>query len=425
MKKDWITKLFILYIFFYLLWGAHAWITWFLDDEAFSTNIRLIVILGGFLVSCSYLYENKIKLNFDTTTILAGIIFIVSNAISSKSSLLGVGVILLQYFPLWVLLSDKKNAKFALDSICYLIACVLLAGIIMHIILFVVGRFPTIPIHYPGVSPYYFQNYFVILKGITYESEGIRFHSIFLESGYMATMLSFLLYAVKYDFKKKRNIIIAISIVLSFSLAGYVTSLIGYVLFLYSQKKSFKKQAILACGLCILYIGITNYNDGNNLLKELILDRLQYDQDKGILGNNRTGEAGDFYFEKAIADGSFLWGLGGERISRINGGRGWQEMVDYENQIRGAGVKIFILYHGIFITILFLFSFFLLSFSQRYSNRKHVYGFFMLILLTFMQAAYPTSFSCWVPYILACSIEMNEKRRKVISQKTAGGEIIL
>ena len=82
---------------------------------------------------------------------------------------------------------------------------------------------------------------------------------------------------------------------------------------------------------------------------------------------------------------------------------------DYDNQIRGAGYKIYFLYQGIVVAMLFLISFFLLGPLERVKNKRYMGGFFLLIVITFIQAAYPSSFSWWIPFLLARTRECCSK----------------
>jgi hypothetical protein len=47
---------------------------------------------------------------------------------------------------------------------------------------------------------------------------------------------------------------------------------------------------------------------------------LEFNKEKGIAGNNRTGSATNYYFDKIIMDGDILLGLGIEIVNKINGG---------------------------------------------------------------------------------------------------------
>ena len=49
----------------------------------------------------------------------------------------------------------------------------------------------------------------------------------------------------------------------------------------------------------VYYTGIT-YQNGNNLFNELILERMQIDDEKGFSGNNRTGEITNNTYESFL-----------------------------------------------------------------------------------------------------------------------------
>lgn len=63
-------------------------------------------------------------------------------------------------------------------------------------------------------------------------------------------------------------------------------------------------------------MGGISYNGGRNVLNEKILSRLQYDEDKGISGNNRTSHLADAYFEQYTNNGQILFGVGNQTIRK-------------------------------------------------------------------------------------------------------------
>lgn len=408
-----IDRLYIFVLVFYVMWGAHAWFTWPLDDEG-NKSVTLIITIIGSLISYLYAKANNLKFKYDTHIFIGICVFCIINAIYITPTLLGFGRMIIKFFPLFILIFDKEHAERNIISVSRILSVLLIISMAMHFYIMRYGRFPTIPIQYPGQELYLFQNYFVILKGVTYEGDGLRFHSVFLEPGYMGTMISFLLYAAKYDFKKWYNITLLIALLLSLSLAGYVVTFIGILLYRWSKGFSLIKVFPIAMGLMLSYIIVKSYNDGKNAINENILMRLEFDSEKGITGNNRVGQGTDFYYEQAVNDGSFIWGIGNEKISKINGGKGWEKEGKYEMQIRGAGYKIFILKFGIVAALIYLIFYYLMgpSVCKNTATQKYMLGFLLLIIITFIQASYPSSFSWLIPYLLASS-SLDSQAKKI------------
>lgn len=100
------------------------------------------------------------------------------------------------------------------------------------------------------------------------EDYQIRFCSIFLEPGYIGTLLSFLLYVGKFDFKKRYNLILLVALVLTISLAGFVISAMGWVFIKLQEGKPIKRLFYILAVLGCIYWGGISYNGGRNVLNE-------------------------------------------------------------------------------------------------------------------------------------------------------------
>lgn len=240
----------------------------------------------------------------------------------------------------------------------------------------------------------------------------IRFCSIFLEPGYLGTMLSYLLYVGRFDFKKKYNVVFLFALILTLSLAGFVIAALAWILIKLQEGKSIKRLVQIICVLGIVYYGGINYNGGNNILNEQILSRLQYDKDKGISGNNRASHMAEAYFDYYMQTGEILFGVGQRQVRKINGGGA--AGVDFNDQIRGAGYMIFFITNGIIEAVIIFFGY--LMFVRK-TDRKYGYGFLLLIVITFVQAAYPLSPSWLIPFIFGCVLnsKKHENRHTYIS----------
>lgn len=239
---------------------------------------------------------------------------------------------------------------------------------------------------------YTYTNYVILLKGAFYD---IRFNAIFREPGHLAMIASFFLFANRYDMKKWYNVILLIVIGFTLSLAGYILAIIGYTLqILLAGKFSriFKKLVPYIIVFITIVISIIRYNEGNNFVNELIIARLEYDEDKGIEGNNRTDKFTDAYFLKAVSDGSALMGIG----------RKTQSHLASIGKVSGAGYKIHILARGLIGTI-FIFMFYYLCCKDATYRR---FAFFMLLLycVAFWQRAYPTWAAWQIPFITSIYI---------------------
>lgn len=403
MKAKIILFLFRLLLLFEILWGAHAWFTWEITS---SRMLHYFVLIALALIAFAYKKKMRIRLCVSTNLMFAFCCYALAVLLNNRLSIPSIPGILLKIFPIWVALSDKINLSKNLQFIAKGIVFILIPGIILHIFL-LINNLPAPIIQKGDINSYFFFNYIFLLKpveGLSYAS--IRFQSIFLEPGYLGTMLSFLLFALKFDFSKKYNYILLIGLLLSLSLAGYITTLIAYIIFLFIEKKSFKTFIKTAILLIVIYSCSLSYNDGNNYINITIIERLKLNDDKGITGNNRTGEATDFYYDQAIENGAIILGLGPERVNQINGGAA--DSAGFDENIRGAGYKVYFVTYGIFSAFLFFLFYYYLGKSICKRNLNARLGFLFLIILTFIQAAYPESTSWIYPYILGL-LNYNEK----------------
>lgn len=398
-----INILFRISIVYLIFIGAHAWFTM---DQPFEVSLGISIVI--FIISLLYKKKNNIHLTLRTSDVFAVTAFFIASLFASQITRLESFVtFVVRYFPILLLLCDTRSAKDTLTFVSKFLAILFIPSAILHLIFAATSFPPSIPFTVEGNSMYLFCNYGILIKSISIENEGIRFCSVFLEPGFLGTLCALLLYANRFQFKGKWWMYpILIALLLSLSLAGYITTLLGYIFCRYYQGLSIKKYVgYFIVGTLAFFIS-DNYNGGNNILNEYIFSRLKEDKEKGIAGNNRNSELTDYYFEKTIENGDALLGLGREKITKINGGGA--DDGDYSNQIRGAGYKMFILYNGLLAAFFYLLCYYSLSRIRNTFKRKYSIGFFLLIFITFMQASYPDSYSWLVPFVLGIVVLKNE-----------------
>lgn len=411
-----INTIFKLCIFYLILVGAQAWFTM---EQSFMVTTGISIFIC--LVSIRYKSKNGIRLRLNAHYLFAVVAFILASIFAHQITRLeSLLTFTIRFFPIYLLLCDSLSAKETLVFVSKCMAVLFVPSILLHLFFLATTFPPSMPFTVESNSSYLFYNYGVLLKNISFEADSIRFCSVFLEPGYMGTMCAFLLYANRFQFKNNWFLFpIAAALILSLSLAGYLITFIGFIIYRYTNGISIRKYMLFLLIGFSAYLISLNYNEGNNILNHYIFSRLEQDDEKGISGNNRNSELADFYFEQSIRDGDVLWGLGAEKIRRINGGGANDG--DFTNQIRGAGYKIFILYNGLLAAIFYLISYYYIASNNSMQKRKYCLGFFLLTLITFMQASYPHSFSWLVPYILGINsfkIRNNENRDTYISCRT-------
>ena len=214
-----------------------------------------------------------------------------------------------------------------------LYAGVLLLSLIIYFI--VILGVPVYSYEVPISDPYYswgFRNcLFLILPmpSLPY----YRFQSIFLEPGHVGMISSLILYTIRYNIKSWQGIIILLSSLLSMSLASYMLLFLGMIIYKLSLGNFFKTitlflMIIMTCTLIYSFLP-------NSYFSQAILLRLEYDKDKGFIGNNRTTEGFEYYYDnKFYKTESVLWGIG-------------SDLGDISDKGGNSSYKVFIVQHGI------------------------------------------------------------------------------
>lgn len=220
--------------------------------------------------------------------------------------------VVLSILPLYYLMNLKWDYKKNLfDSFRKWLGVFLLISLVYYLLYFIGLPLP----HYtssPGAESRDYDNYilFVVLPNAEY-----RFFSVFLEPGYLGCLMALLLFAGDYKLDKKHwyNRIFALSLFFTLSLAGWGLTLLGWFLdYLKKNKmKTYAKIGLLAVLLAVTVAGVSyfkDYNGGNNIINESILQRLEYDEDRGtIAGDNRTSEANLIYFYFSFLNSNNIW----------------------------------------------------------------------------------------------------------------------
>lgn len=223
---------------------------------------------------------------------------------------------------------------------------------------------------------------FVVSLGLE-NMEIFRFYSMFDEPGVLGTLSAFLLYGLKYDFKKWYCLTIFVGALFTFSLAFYILTLFGYVWSKSSNLKSIIKYGI---GLVLVAFIIVYFFQDNETFQKAIMYRM----DNIFNGDGSVAERGDDYGAKYYSDlitsmDAFL-GIGFRNYSSL--------------PFSGASYKLFIIENGILGTMSLFFLFWAML---RFRNKKTL-GLLLIFVISFIQRPYAMTgwqiilFSCLVGY---------------------------
>lgn len=218
------------------------------------------------------------------------------------------------------------------------------------------------------------ENYYFFV--FAYEMFGMtRFYSIFLEPGYLTLGVAPLLFIYKYDVKNKYVLILLLSQLLSFSLAGLILLFFGFVYCTLCGNEKGKVKKILL-GLLVILFGLTVlYNLlGYEYFYNTIFSRLIIENGT-LSGDDRSSLYLDSVYDSMMKTSS-MW-------------TGTDFDVSYSEK-GVSGYKLFAVQNGIIGVAIVVISYISLI-SIKKIRFNYQIGFIILCLLLLYQNSYPES----------------------------------
>lgn len=280
---------------------------------------------------------------------------------------------------------DMKLLK-KLSKILCMIVAVYLSISIMVLFLYIIGvPLPSQDIAHPTLEYTYVKYPFLLVDDRQFLVFIPRFNSVCLEPGHLGTFCSFLLLTQFGNWRKWYNIILLTATLLTFSLAAYVLMTIILFVGAWGQRKRILPSIItIVAIISTSVVGSLYYNDGDNLINTLILNRLEVQDDGNISGNNRVTDEFQAEFDKYIQSSYIFFG----RANSRNFGFG------------NAGYKVFLYDYGLICTLL-VFIMYYISIAHSDDRRAKI-GFFIVFIASFWVRATPLYYYYFVPlYIFA------------------------
>jgi hypothetical protein len=371
------------------------WITWYLPFH-FIEIIGFVILFFSYL----YLYWKKKIMPFTVKNQLfffSLLIMCLYNAFFNNNLFVIniIGQLILYSYAFFILSLSKYQQLKLLNSITRWFSWLLFPSIVIYLILLVVD----IP-HLGAIAPPERDNqasYGEYLNYLFYVRRNyklsmfnfIRFNGPFIEPGHLGMISAFLLYANKYNFKKIEVWIIFVALLLSFSLAGYLLLLAGYMLTaVYNIKRIIISVIILSSSIYI----ITKYYE-DNPFTELIINKFNDSTSENYV-DVRFSDDTNYFFTKYLKRGKLIFGT--------------KEIFP-----QGAGYKTYILHYGIIgVILVFWFYFLVTCFAVE---KRYAYCFLLLISLAFMQRTYPMWCAWFLPFITGISSNdiVKKKKRKL------------
>lgn len=357
----------------YILLSSYVWFSFYLPMRYLTPFISVVLIL------CISIGNLKVIVTKRALGLLGAIMALTLYNLIVDPTLFG----LLQFF--WylpafiVFILAKPLQKELLDWVSKWLSIILGIGAALYLVNFV-HSLPYMMFEVPDNDFYQaFKNYIFFMTTTGYESveAGVmRFGGPFLEPGHLSMVCGLILFANDYSLKKKPWLWSPlICMLISFSLVGYIILAISLLLLKITDARKMIAVVGLVLGSWVFCTQI--WNEGQNPVNVLIFQRLEFDENKGIKGNNRTVRQTDKYFDQGLKKGWIITGVGAN--------------TEAGSKIRGAGFKIYLLRNGI-IGALFILAIYILLISPR-CNRRYAYSFLTLIILMFLQRGYPQWYS--------------------------------
>lgn len=295
----------------------------------------------------------------------------------------------LEYLPVIFLIQLTYACLKDLLHFCTKIYAILLIPSLLLYFATLVVNLPSLGIFVYNAYPP-FENYLFFIKTTWDFGSVVRFNAFFVEPGHQAILSTFLIIANRYRFMDfKLLIVLLVSVIASFSLAGYILLFAGY---LFLKVNTWAKAILIGTASAIGIAVAINFSGGENIFNELIISRLEYDDEKGIKGNNRAVSNTDFEFDQAVKKGRL-----------IRGSKEWANM----KLVQGAGFKRYILNYGI-VGIILILSLYLLLIPSKPDYRFTI-SYLLILSMCFVQRCYPMWYSWLFPYVVGIYLAKYEK----------------
>jgi hypothetical protein len=364
-QKQFLFFLFKISILIVFLRSLNAWFLWELSP--FITGSISILFCTLFLSVNKSFYSLKIE-----KLISVFILLIVEFYCIRNSNLKGyIGAFLITMPIIFVLLLIDE-IKVDLLRFITLFCSILLFISLFAWLLFIVGvKLPYSVVNFNN-GQYWYNNYYFFLYDLNPLVVIPRFSSVFLEPGQLGIITIFLLFANHFNYRRREVWVLFIVTIFTFSLAAYILLIISVVIFIFIKTR--KPIVYLTIWLILLttgYIFFNSQNDGNNVINNLIISRLQIEYGN-LAGNNRFSPEMDSYFDDFLKSDKFYTGVGIEDYEKLNLGA-------------NAGYKLFMVQYGLIGTLLLLIFYIVLVY--KYSS-KFSFFLFIVYLLSFLQASY-------------------------------------
>ena len=266
--------------------------------------------------------------------------------------------------------------------LCKAMAVLLIPSLAAHF-LYLIG-FP-LPYREVRFDEYYtYLNYFFFLvRENDIFSLFPRFNGYFLEPSHIGAACAFLLFTQRGQWRRWYNVVLLVTVVFSFSVASYVYLVAIMVFNAWTAGRKIVRKMIAAIAVLAVCTVVTfTYNDGNNLVHDLIMLRLEIDDQGQMAGDNRVTGGFQADYENFLGSSDIIFGRK-------------FEIVEFGN----AGYRVFFYENGL-VGILLLFAFYFTS-MMRTPNKRALIAVLTVAALFFWASAFMLWESVFLPLFAA------------------------
>ena len=380
-------------------WGSlMPWFMW--GTVKFNAIIPSLLIIISIYISYYFSSDNIFNKGQYETSASMALIALVLMRVVNLNNIIGFTEAILTAFIIFFLLKLntiylKKLIRIVSISMAGFL-CLSIGGFVLYLLGF---PLPSNAITNEDLL-YSYQNYYIFLiDDRAFLAFIPRFHSVFLEPGHLGTATAFLLLAQIGQWKKWYNIVLIITTCITFSLAAYVLFIMIIFASAWIQhKKVIMKVLGISIFLTGVGVGAFFYQQGDNLLFSLIIERMEITEDGDFAGNNRVTEDFDAIYKDFINSSDIFIGR------------------DYNIEDFGfgnSGYKVFLYDYGI-ICLLLVFLFYLSTFING-NDWRAIICTLLIGTAAFLVRSTPFSFYFLLPlystpYILGSKTPIDKKK---------------
>lgn len=352
-----------------------VWPLWLLGP--FCSLIPYFIVV--FLAYC--VLRRKARFNYSYSFSLIGLLFVfLLIPLFYEFRISSIFIILSFLLVPFISDQEKKEAFRILHSVLYYIVIVSLPLWLFHVFVLEFPSLGTIDLAWMKGGACDMGNYFFFVTNTSVDYQ--RFYSVFDEPGVLGTLSAFVLYIDCYDFRKKKNIVILLGGIFTYSMAFYILTAIGLLCYSF---KSFKRLIITLISVTVLSVIAFGLLKDDPAFRGAVINRVFEDNANESL-DGRTSLNVNEYYSKYLTSPDIVLGKGTTFLQK--------------NQMEGASYKLFIIEYG----LLGVFVLLLLYWSLIPSISWYLSVFYIIYILSFLQR--PLAFNMWQILLFSCAVAM-------------------